>query len=127
MRALLGVLVAAMAAVACAANHAPTPEFVFPVLVENHGFYDATVYLASANGQAIRRLGIVTGNSSQRYALTGPQIRPGNAIAFYAKTIGEGQQYHSGLLVIFAGARMRWVLQPHGYDLLVPLVSKAAE
>jgi hypothetical protein len=95
-------------------------------VIDNQGFYDANVYFLIAHDGMPQRLGIVTGNSTHRYALTGPNIRPGYTIILYAKTVGEGQEYRSDELTIFAGTGMRWTLLPKGHDIMVPLPSKAA-
>lgn len=125
--ARLVVAIAATAALATCASAAardtsapPTPAQDAPsveVRVVNNNFYDADVYVVAGDA-VVRRLGTVDGNSVRTFVLVGAQAAPGAQLAFYARTIGEGREYRSGVVMVLIGNGVQWILEPHGLDWL---------
>lgn len=85
----------------------------------NNTFYDANVYVLTHDA-VVRRLGTVEGYSRRTFVLTGPQAAPGAQLALYARTIGEGREFRSDVVMIFLGKGLQWELEASGLEWLNP-------
>lgn len=97
----------------------PTPAPSVEVRIVNNTFYDANVYVLTHDA-VVRRLGTVEGYSRRTFVLTGPQAAPGAQLALYARTIGEGREFRSDVVMIFLGKGLQWELEASGLEWLNP-------
>ena len=79
------------------------------ITVDNQGFYDASVY-ATRDGVTVSKIGTVGGNSRETFVF--PRAVLGSQIAMYARTIGEGREFRSGVTQLMPGAWLVWRLGP---------------
>lgn len=131
----LSFLVTALAcalALACAPSARPTvapvatpaPAVVrdsvpsVPLLVDNKDYYDFDVYVLTAEGGAIRRVGIAAGLSKTTFLLTGASVASGRQIVFYARSRMSGVEFNSEEMTVYAGLGIRWVLERPGVEWL---------
>jgi hypothetical protein len=90
----------------------PTPSGPFTVYVSvtNQGFFDVNVYLMRANDAFGRRLGTVTGNSSQTFRFPDTELQSGGRLQVGARSIGSRSSWVSPTLSVGPGTLARLVL-----------------
>ncbi len=116
--AALVLVPAALALPACAGSRGPgdaSPEAgpvkTAAVEVRNLGFADMTLYAITATGTRVR-LGVVTGNSTQRLTLSSHLVRGGGRLRFLADPIGGSRTPVSEELFVAAGETVTLTIPP---------------
>src|SRR5207249_2355191 len=105
--------------IACARNPAPDgtdtalvdPNSPIEVQVENHGWSDATIYVLS--GGLTRRVGMVTGSSSQSFTLPASYIGTMGEIRLRAHPIGSNGSLTTDLMTVQPGQLVRFTVENH--------------
>ncbi|HEU4648744.1 MAG TPA: hypothetical protein VFS33_06755 [Gemmatimonadales bacterium] len=104
---------------ACA--HNPAPDGVetamadrnapIAVEVENHGWADATIYLVS--GGLTRRVGMVTGSSSQSFTVPATYIGTMGEFQLKAHQIGSPGSLTTDVMTIQPGQMIKFTVENH--------------
>jgi hypothetical protein len=111
-RARTLTLAAALATLAAACvgkgKNAPVPEPATFVRVENQAWLDVDVYAVS--GGARRRLGMVTGNSTQVLRIPDSVVGIGQSLQFVADPVGSSRAGVSYEIYVSPGQEVRLVI-----------------
>ena len=83
------------------------------VRVENQAFLDMNIYILS-DGGGRRRLGTVTGNTSQTFVIPKDIIGPANSVRFLAEPIGSNRAPVSNSLSVLPGQTVTLTIPPNG-------------
>lgn len=113
--------VVAMLATVAACHHTPTPgrddnagpQAESRVRVENQAFLDMNVYIISSTGGR-QRLGTVTGNTTQEFAIPAYIIGPANSVRFLCEPIGSNRAPISNSLSVQPGETVTLTIPPNG-------------
>jgi hypothetical protein len=105
--------------VACAHNRGPEgvetamvdPNAPIAVEVDNHGWADAAIYLVS--GGLTRRVGLVTGSSSQSFTVPASFIGTMGEIQLRAHPIGTTGSMTTDLMTVQPGQVVRFTVENH--------------
>jgi len=125
LRALAFVAAVAALAIACAtacasagASDARSSELPAParapvvgLVVVNHLFADATIYVLH-DGVAIDRLGVAKGLASTTFVLRGSAAGLGSTVAFLARPLAGDESLRSGAIGVEPGLTLVWTLGP---------------
>jgi hypothetical protein len=90
---------------------AVAPDAKAELEVRNQGFADMTIYAISATGGRVR-LGMVSGNSTQRLALPSYLVRGGQSLRFLADPIGGNQSPVTEQLLVAPGETVVLTIPP---------------
>lgn len=104
---------------ACTHNPAPDgvetamadPNAPIAVEVENHGWADATIYLVS--GGLTRRVGMVTGSSSQSFTVPATYIGTMGEFQLKAHQIGSPGSLTTDVMTIQPGQMIKFTVENH--------------
>jgi hypothetical protein len=115
IRSLCTFVAAAVTSLACAGNSgSASPELVDPnspvqVVVDNRGFSDATIYLVS--GGLIKRVGLVTGTSSQQFEVPAGYIGTAGEVRLQAHQVGSAGWMTTDLMTVRPGGIIRFTVE----------------
>lgn len=87
------------------------PNEPIEVQVENHGWTDAAIYLLS--GGLTRRVGLVTGSSSQSFTVPAGYIGTMGEIRLQAHPIGSNGSLTTDLMTVRPGQIVRLTVENH--------------
>jgi hypothetical protein len=87
------------------------PNTPVAVEVENHGWSDATIYLLS--GGLTRRVGMVTGSSSQSFTVPSSYIGTMGEVRLQAHPIGSSGTMTTDLMTVQPGQIIRFTVENH--------------
>lgn len=105
--------------IACARNAGPDgvdtaladPNAPIALEVENHGWADAAIYLLS--GGLTRRVGLVTGSSTQSFTVPARYIGAMGEIRLQAHPIGSNGVHTTDLMTVQPGQIVRFTVENH--------------
>jgi hypothetical protein len=91
VKLMIALFALALGAAACVGTgkNAPTPQAATYVRVENQSWLDVDVF--AVYGGTRRRLGTVTGNTTQRLVIPTSVVGIGRALAFMADPVGSSR------------------------------------